>query len=58
MNDNPQRLPVLAAFGFLGLLGGLLGWVLSGYWQFAAVGAAAFLACAVIGAAIDNGRGA
>jgi len=49
-----EKLPVLAAFGFLGLLGGALAWVLSGHWEWIAVGAAVFLAVAVIGAALDS----
>jgi len=56
MNERPKALPIMAMFGFLAVLGGLLGWVLSGMWQFAAVGAALFLAFAIIAAAVDNGE--
>lgn len=50
----PARLPVLAAFGFLGLLGGALSWVLTGDWRWIAIGIAVFLAAAVVGAALDS----
>lgn len=53
--DKPApRLPILAMFGFLGLLGGALAWVLSGYWEWIAVGLAVFLGAGVIGAAVDS----
>lgn len=56
-NTKPApRLPILAMFGFLGLLGGALTWVLSGHWEWIAVGVGIFLATGVIGAAIDSGE--
>lgn len=56
MNQQRKTLPIMAMFGFLCALGGLLGWVLSGMWQFAAIGAALFLGFSVIAAAVDNGE--
>lgn len=53
-DQHAPRLPVLAVFGFLGLLGGALAWVLSGTWEWMAVGVAVFLAAGIIGAAIDS----
>lgn len=56
MNHQRKTLPIMAVFGFLGALGGLLGWILSGMWQFGAVGGALFLGFAIIAAAVDNGE--
>lgn len=53
-NKPAPRLPILVMFGLLGLLGGALAWVLSGYWEWVAVGVAVFLGAGVIGAAIDS----
>lgn len=56
MTSRDARLPVLAMFGALGVLGGLVGWVMSGLWKLAVLGLAVFLACAIIGAALDSQR--
>lgn len=56
MNRREPQLPVLVAFGMLAVVGGLLGWVLSGFWKFAVVGVGVFFCCAIIGAALDSRR--
>lgn len=53
-NNPTPHMPIYVMFGFLGLLGGALAWVLSGHWEWIAVGVAVFLGAGVIGAAVDS----
>lgn len=56
VNDQQPRLPVLVAFGMLAVIGGVVGWVLSGQWKLAVIGVGVFFACSIIGAALDSQR--
>lgn len=56
--NGARKMAPLAAFGFIGLLASALMLVLTGWWQWLAIGAFVLLTSAVIGAVLDsNGNG-